>query len=94
MENDPVPQKLVLISTLPIICPDKVSAASPKPCELEILIETTEGIAVRQRFEGSGVDPTTQGLRYVFKETDWKNDEKLAYNMSAVLEIVAKVLPP
>lgn len=93
MENDPEPQKLVLTSTLPIICPDTVSAASSKPCELEILITTTGGIAVRQRFEGSGVNPTTRGLRYILKETDWKNTEKLAYNMNSPLEIVAKVSP-
>lgn len=65
-----------------------MSAAYPKPCEQEILIETTEGISVRQR----GADPTVNSLRYILKETDWKNNEKLAYNSSAALEIVAKVV--
>jgi hypothetical protein len=92
VENAPAPQKLILMLTLPIICPNKAAAASSKPCELEILIETTGGISVRQRFADDGVDPTIQGLLYKFKETDWKKEEKLAYNTNSTLEIVAKVL--
>jgi hypothetical protein len=88
-EIDFVYQSLVLKSTLPITCPDESSASSPKPCEFELSIVTTNDIAVRQRFPGA--NPLSRGLRYVFKETDWKEDEKLAYNEESPLEIVGKV---
>jgi hypothetical protein len=88
-EKDFVYQSLVLKSTLPVTCPDALSASSPEPCEFELSIVTTNDIAVRQRFPGK--DPLNRKLRYIFKETDWKEDEKLAYNKESPLEIVARV---
>lgn len=82
-------QSLVLKSSLPITCPDASSASSQEPCEFELSIVTTNDIAVRQRFPGK--DPRDKKLRYIFKDTDWKQDEKLAYNNDSPLEIVAKV---
>jgi hypothetical protein len=88
-EIDFVYQSLVLKSTLPVTCPDVSSASSPEPCEFELPIVTTNDIAVRQRFPGK--NPVDRRLRYVFKETDWKAEEKLAYNEESPLEIVGKV---
>jgi hypothetical protein len=82
-------QALVLKSTIPVTCPDTASASSSEPCELELSISTTSDIAVRQRLPGE--DPRQRKLRYVFKETDWKDGEKLAYNEDSPLEIVGRV---
>lgn len=89
VEKDFIYESLLLKSTLPVTCPDASSASSPEPCELELSIVTTSDIAVRQRFPGE--NPLDRKLRYILKETDWKDDEKLAYNEESSLEIIAKV---
>ena len=57
-------------------------------CSVEASIQTSSEIAVRQSFPGS---PDVIPCSYSIKEIDWKPAENAAYNMSASLEIVAKV---
>ena len=91
-ESDPLPARLVLYSNLPITC-QEVRNGNPSTCWIDFAIKSSEDIAMRQRLE-SGVYPGSSKKHvctYRMSDTDWKQDEGLAYNNKTSLDIVAKV---
>jgi hypothetical protein len=80
------------MSTLPITCPDAVTASGPDPCSLELQIVMGSGASLAARQLYPGLDPTQFSCRFVLMETDWNLETKLTSNTSAPLEIIAQVL--
>jgi len=85
-ESDRQPATLVLKSTLPITCSRQDNTT---PCRLTLAVQAGDGIAVRQRHPAVGAYTT---CKYVITDGDWKPALNRAYNDTAPLEIVAKVV--
>lgn len=88
-EEDLQPQLLTLKSTLPILCPNSPPST---PCRLTftILYSQTD-IAVRQRYPG--IKPLSNRCQYIIADTDWKPENKTAYNVNGPLEVIAQIDP-
>jgi hypothetical protein len=80
-ENNPDPTRLVLKSTLPIVCSASVA------CSLRLRVVASADIAVRQRHP---LFTTPTSCSYVIADSDWKPTEGFAYNTNGSLEIKAK----
>jgi hypothetical protein len=86
------PQTVTLHSTLPITCPDELSKGDSSDCILSLSIDSKQkGIVVRQRYPG--LKPLIFSCLYVIRESDWKPNEKKAYNARAPLEVIAQLDP-
>ena len=92
LESDPAPARLVLYSNLPITCQGVNTDNVPIYCWIKFTIRASGDIAVRQRIPHDGNSTSFKDLCvYRLDETDWKPDERKAYDGNKSLDIVAKV---